>query len=255
MHAGTIEQTADRCFSMTFRPHIVGAILAGGGSRRMFAAEPQGGDKTLLDLGGQPMLAHVIGRFRPQVSRLVLNANSDRARFASFGLEVIADDNVALGGAEPVTGRGPLGGLLAAMAWARTANEPDGTGALALATVSSDTPFLPQDLVRQLCAHAGREARPAIAVSAGRRHPTIAVWPLGLADDLAETLARGKFGVDRFATRHGAIEVSFPMRDIGGIEVDPFFNANTPEDLARARAMLKMADFARALNAHRDKGG
>ena len=51
---------------------ILGVILAGGQSRRM-----GGGDKSLTDLGGQPLLAHVIARFAPQVATLILNANGD----------------------------------------------------------------------------------------------------------------------------------------------------------------------------------
>src|SRR5687767_6867314 len=64
---------------------VTGVILAGGQSRRM-----GGGDKGLLELAGKPMLAHVIERLAPQVGRLVINANGDPARFASFGLPVVA---------------------------------------------------------------------------------------------------------------------------------------------------------------------
>ena len=80
--------------------HIIGLLLAGGQSRRM-----GGGDKCLLDLAGKALLARVIDRLQPQVSELVLNANGDPARFASFGLPVVAD---------PVEGfAGPLAGVLA----------------------------------------------------------------------------------------------------------------------------------------------
>ena len=57
-------------------------ILAGGLSSRM-----GGGDKVLLDLHGQPLLAHVIARLAPQVGPLAINANGDPARFARFGLQ------------------------------------------------------------------------------------------------------------------------------------------------------------------------
>ena len=65
---------------------IVGLLLAGGQSRRM-----GGGDKALRVIGGVPLLERVIERMRPQVETLVLNANGDPARFAAFGLPVIAD--------------------------------------------------------------------------------------------------------------------------------------------------------------------
>ena len=47
---------------------IAGVVLAGGQSTRM-----GGGDKCLRDLGGKPILAHILARAAPQVSALVLN--------------------------------------------------------------------------------------------------------------------------------------------------------------------------------------
>ena len=54
----------------------IGVVLAGGLSRRM-----GGGDKGLLDIGGETMLGRVVGRLRPQVDRLILNANGDAGHF------------------------------------------------------------------------------------------------------------------------------------------------------------------------------
>ena len=217
---------------------IAGVILAGGGSRRMLAADAPVQDfiqdKALLDLAGRPMLAHVIERFRPQVAKLILNANGDPVRFQAFDLAVVADDP------DPdaefnLSGRGPLAGLVAAFAWAERLS-----GAVtSIATVSGDAPFLPGDLVARLVeATAGLSETPAIAISSGRRHPTIALWPLALAEDLRNALSRGELSADRFAKRHAAIEVDFPMRQIGGRDVDPFFNANTRDDLEDARRIL-----------------
>lgn len=181
------------------------------------------------------MLAHVVAAMRPQVRRLVLNANGDAARFETFDLEVVADAATEALGVPAAGGLGPLAGLHAAMAWAIEADP----AATAIATVSSDCPLLPLDLVGRLAdAISARPGLPAIAVSADQRHPTIALWPLTLSHDLGETLRQGALSADRFARRHGAIEVSFPMRNIGGEDVDPFFNVNTPEDLERARKLF-----------------
>ena len=213
-----------RC--MTSNATIAGVILAGGSARRLFPESPKGGDKGLADLAGRPMLAHIVARFRPQVARLVLNINGPAERFSPFGLDVVADE----GPGE----HGPLAGLVAALAWAAKSG-----GMSALATVSTDVPFLPTDLVHRLAAaRAGKTNQPVLAVSAGRRHPTIALWPITLEDEARKTLKRGELSVDAFAKRHGAIAVSFPMGNIGGRTVDPFFNANTPDDLAAARALL-----------------
>ena len=226
---------------MAIHPTVCGAILAGGRSQRMFAGEPGSGsdgprDKALLDLAGQPMLTYVIARFKPQVARLVLNANGDPARFAPFGLDIVSDvHHSVLGAAQQAGHHGPLAGIGTALHWALSISDDTE----ALVTVTSDVPFLPGDCVARLFEASdigGR--RPAIAVSQGQRHPTIALWPLSLLDDLTQTLADGDLSVDRFARRHRAVEVSFAMRKIGGVEVDPFFNANTPEDLANARDIL-----------------
>jgi molybdopterin-guanine dinucleotide biosynthesis protein A len=201
---------------------ISGLILAGGQSRRM-----GGGDKALLDLGGKPVLAHVIATIRPQVGTLILNANGDPERFAGFGLPVVPDT---------ITGfAGPLAGLLAGLR--RTAANLPGTPYVA--SVSSDAPFLPSDLVaRLLDAVSGRPRAVAVAASDGKMHPVIGLWPVALADDLAAALAAGLRKAHTFAEQHGAIPVSFPFAEMHGRKIDPFFNANTPEDLDTARALL-----------------
>ena len=83
---------------------MIGIVLAGGRSSRM-----GGGDKALLQLGGRTLLAHVIERLSQQVDEIVLNANGDPARFASFGLPIAPD---AIGGHA-----GPLAGVHAGIAW------------------------------------------------------------------------------------------------------------------------------------------
>lgn len=198
---------------------ILGVILAGGRSRRF-----GGGDKGLADLGGQSILARVIARFRPQVGRLILNVNGDPGRFSEYGLETIADDENAE--------RGPLSGLLAAMNWAAQ-HAPDCN---AIATVSADVPFLPNDFVERL--EAARGDGVAIAISGERRHPTIAIWPMSARDSVSKALNDGALSVDKLAANLNAVAVAFPMRDIQGVKADPFFNINTADDLATARALL-----------------
>ena len=223
---------------MTTHTQILGVILAGGGSRRMFADEPKGGDKALVEIHGTPMLAHVIKRFAPQVPRLILNANGDPARFKSFGLDVIADtlalDAPAhLAAEDRTSGHGPLAGLLAAMEWAGM-HAPQTTS---IATVSTDVPFLPLTLVQDLAA-AARPGKIVLAQSGEHLQPAIGLWPVALAEDLRKTLLRGERRAKTFAERHGAIAVSFPFATIAGREVDPFFNANTPDDMRTARHVL-----------------
>lgn len=204
---------------------VTGVILAGGQSRRM-----GGGDKGLLDLAGRPMLAHVIDRLAPQVGRTIINANGDPARFATFGLPVVADT---------ITGFvGPLAGVLAGMRWSR-ANAP---AAPWIATAAGDAPLLPVDLVaRCLRGVADRPNAIALAQSGGELHPVIGLWPVALAGDLEAQLAAGVRKVLHWTDRHGTVPVAFPMARLSGVELDPFFNANTPQELDRLRAVLAQA--------------
>jgi molybdopterin-guanine dinucleotide biosynthesis protein A len=204
------------------RSSVTGVILSGGLSRRM-----GGGDKGLLEIAGKPMLQHVIDRLSKQVDRILINANGDPERFARFRLPVVADTVAGFAG--------PLAGVLAGMCWA-AANSPQ---ARWIATVSSDAPLLPDDLVARLTAAVeGRSNAIALAASGGELHPVIGLWPVALADDLERQLNAGLRKVLHWTDRHGTVTVEFPFVEIGGRMVDPFFNANTPEELDEARALL-----------------
>ncbi len=184
----------------------VGFVLAGGRASRM-----GGGDKPLLALGGGTVLDAVLARVRAQVAAVAIGANGDAARFARFGLPVVADG---------AAGAGPLAGVLAGLAWA------EAVGAGGLLTVPGDTPFLPRDLVARL------GAAPAWASSDGAVHPLVAVWPVAARGALEAWLREGRsLRVRAFGGAIGMRDV--PFADAG----DAFLNINTPEDLSRARRL------------------
>jgi molybdopterin-guanine dinucleotide biosynthesis protein A len=198
---------------------VVGVLLAGGLARRM-----GGGDKCLRPLGGRPILAHIVERLRPQVTDLVLNANGDPARFADFGLPVAADT---------VEGyAGPLAGVLTGMEWTRR-NRPDCAW---VASVPTDAPFLPSDLVAAMVAAVEREgADMACATSGGRAHPVVGLWPVRLADALRRAMVEEELRkVDIWTARYRLVHVDFATDP-----VDPFFNTNRPDDLAAAEKLLR----------------
>lgn len=191
----------------------IGLILAGGLARRM-----GGGDKGLRSVGGQSVIARVIERLAPQVDGLVLNANGDPARFAPLGLPVVAD---------PIPDHpGPLAGVLAGLDWAAA------RGAQWVVSAPADAPFLPEDLVERL--HRARGSAPlACAASGGQTHHVIAVWPVAMRAALRQALLDGQRKVGAF-TRDGGL-AEWPA-----VPIDPFFNVNTPEDLAEADRLAAM---------------
>jgi molybdopterin-guanine dinucleotide biosynthesis protein A len=186
-----------------------------------------GGDKSLLDVAGKPMLAHVIQRLSSQVQKLAINANGDPERFSAFGLPVVPDT---------VSGFvGPLAGVLAGMRWSR-ANAPEVHW---IATAAGDAPLLPEDLVARLLATAlERSASVVFAQSYGEVHPVIGLWSVALADDLNEQLLGGVRKVLRWSDRHASAVVEFAPVRIRDRELDPFYNANTPHDLDLLRSLL-----------------
>lgn len=198
-----------------------GLVLAGGLARRM-----GGGDKALIRIGSETILQRALARLAPQVSGVVLNANGDPARFASFGLPVVADSVPDFAG--------PLAGILAGLDWT-AANRPD---CPLVASAPTDAPFLPRDLVARLLhgiEAAGAEL--ACAASGGQPHPVIGLWPVALRADLREAVAgEGVRKVDVWTARHRLATVPFADEVPG---VDPFFNANRPDDLERAAALLR----------------
>ena len=182
-----------------------------------------GGDKCLRPLGGRPLLAHIVERARPQVAELVLNANGDPARFAAFGLPVVADSVPGFAG--------PLAGILAGLDWV-AAHRPEAPSLLSIAT---DSPFFPPDLAARLVAALSAEgAELACAASAGQAHPVFGLWPIALRHELRRALTEeGVRKIGLWTARYRLATVDFPTDPF-----DPFFNANRPEDLAEAEHLL-----------------
>jgi molybdenum cofactor guanylyltransferase len=200
--------------------NIPGVLLAGGLARRM-----GGGDKPMRTIAGRTILERVITRLRPQCGELLLNANGDPVRFAAFGLPVIADGVADF--------PGPLAGILAALDWA-AANRPDVKFVLSAA---ADCPFLPRDLVARLYAALEAEnAELAVAASDGQSHPVIGLWSVSLREDLRHALVvEDVRKIDRWTARYKLATVTWPTTPL-----DPFFNANTMDDIAEADRLAGM---------------
>ena len=187
---------------------IAGCIIAGGASRRM------GEDKAVLEFGGMPLVVHAIERLKPQVTSLIINAHDDSADFSAYGLPVVTD---------PAADRqGPLAGILASLRWAEK------NDIAWIATIAVDTPFFPRDLVSRL-AEAAQDKELACASSAGRLHPVFGLWKAELAQELEQQIENGLRSVRQWVALHDAGIAQWPAEPY-----DPFFNINSPADMAVA---------------------
>ncbi len=188
------------------RTDITGVVLAGGQGRRM-----GGVDKGLVDFAGSPMVEHVIARLAPQVGAMVINANQNADRYASFGHPVVAD---AIGDFA-----GPLAGLHAGLCAAATTH---------VVTSPCDSPFLPLDLVARLAAALdAANAELAVARTGDQPHPVFALAAVSVRPHLERFLQDGGRKIDAWYSTLDVVEVAFDD------QADAFRNINTRQELAQ----------------------
>jgi molybdopterin-guanine dinucleotide biosynthesis protein A len=182
-----------------------GVLLAGGLARRM-----GGGDKPMRQIGGRTILARVVARLKPQCDGLMLNANGDPLRFASFDLPVIPDTVANF--------PGPLAGILAALDWTAV-NRPEVSW-----------------VARLHRARAEQNAELVVAASGGRTHPVTGLWSVGLREELRHALVvEDVRKASRWTARYRLATVTWPAEPL-----DPFFNANTVDDIAEAERLAEL---------------
>jgi molybdenum cofactor guanylyltransferase len=201
-------------------PQTLGLVLAGGLARRM-----GGADKMHIRIGDSTILERTINRLFPQCAEMMINGNSESERFSATGLPVVADSVPDY--------PGPLAGILSGL---------DGAQLLTpykewVVSVPSDCPFLPRNLVGRLHeARAAAGAQLACAASGGRQHPVIGLWPAALREDLRRALTEESVRkVGAWSARYTLAVAEWP-----DVPVDPFFNVNTPEDVAEAERLAAL---------------
>lgn len=183
-----------------------GLLLAGGRSSRF------GAEKAVAPFGGRLMMDAVLTRFSALAACAVsARPNSPTAAHAqSLDLEILHD--------EPDAPAGPLAGIAAGLAWAKTANFK------VLATAPCDAPLLPPELFPVLLASIGN-APAAFAVTDAGEHPLCAVWRVEMADYIAAEFVDGRHPpVRALLADHRARRVHFK-------DVRAFANANTRDAL------------------------
>ena len=191
---------------------VTGVILAGGRATRM-----GGEDKGLVLLRDRPMIQWVLDRLSPQVSKILISANRNKAQYAVFGHPIVADTAADF--------QGPLAGIAAALAQADTPW---------LVSVPCDSPLIPLDLVGRLHDQVVRGGARAGAAHDGQRlQPVFTLVHRDLLADLVSYLQGGERKIDRWLERHAFRSVDFSDRE------EMFLNVNTPEDLQVATTWLQ----------------
>jgi len=145
-------------------------IVAGGNSVRM------GQDKSMLPVGGQPMIEHIIGQIRPYFDQILISAD-DKSKYSFLGVEVIPDE---------VEGRGPLGGIASALK--ASASELN-------FVVACDMPEVDMALVRAMLRD-GREFDAVVPRRGPSRYePLFAVYKKGVVAGIAAGLLSGNYRI------------------------------------------------------------
>lgn len=187
---------------------ITGLILAGGRAQRM-----GGIDKGLIPFLGQPLIASAIGRLQNQVGSIVINANRNITKYATYGYPVILDETPDFSG--------PLAGFSAGL---KACNTPY------MLTSPCDSPLLPLDLASQLANEMERADLQLVYASSQEANgkvwsqPVFCLMRTDLLESLERFLQKGDLKIDRWFNELRSGTVIFN-------DANAFANVNTPEEL------------------------
>jgi molybdopterin-guanine dinucleotide biosynthesis protein A len=196
--------------------NILGAILAGGQSKRM------GKDKLFLELNNKKLIEHTIDKVKKYLKEVIIVTSQENEFFSKNNLTTVKDC---------IKGQlGPLVGILTAMKWAKE----NLTNCSWIATFPCDTPFFPESIIKDFIKESKkRESLILCASSHGRKHNIFGLWSLDLYDKLREDLINAKIRkVQDWTEKNKIKNLEFKFKDY-----DPFFNINTLEDLKFAKKL------------------
>jgi len=198
--------------------NILGAILAGGQSKRM------GKDKLFLEFNNKKLIEHTIDKVKKYLKKVIIITNQDNEFFSKNNLITVKDC---------IQGQlGPLVGILTAMKWAKE----NLTNCSWIATFPCDTPFFPESIIENFIQESKkRESLILCASSHGRKHNIFGLWSLDLYEKLKDDLINKKVRkVQDWTEKNKIKNLEFKFKDY-----DPFFNINTEEDLEFAKKLSK----------------
>ena len=196
--------------------NILGAILAGGQSKRM------GKDKLFLELNNKKLIEHTIDKVKKYLKEVIIVTSQENEFFSKNNLTTVKDC---------IKGQlGPLVGILTAMKWAKE----NLINCSWIATFPCDTPFFPESIIKDFIKESKkRESLILCASSHGRKHNIFGLWSLDLYDKLREDLINAKIRkVQDWTNKNKIKNLEFKFKDY-----DPFFNINTLEDLKFAKKL------------------
>ena len=198
--------------------NILGAILAGGQSKRM------GKDKLFLQLNDKMLIEHTINKVEKYLKDIIIITNQKNEYFSKKNLTTVEDC---------IEGQlGPLVGILTAMKWAKE-NLKECSW---VATFPCDTPFFPETIIKKFIEKSKKKDSLLLCASShGRKHNIFGLWSLDLYEKLKDDLINNKIRkVQDWTEKHKITNVEFDFK-----EYDPFFNINTLDDLETAKKIVK----------------
>ena len=196
--------------------NILGAILAGGQSKRM------GKDKLFLELNNKKLIEHTVDKVKKYLKKVVIITNKENEFFLKNNLITVKDC---------IEGQlGPLVGILTAMKWAKENLKQCSW----IATFPCDTPFFPESIIKIFIEESKKkESLIFCANSHGRSHNIFGLWSIDLYDKLKDDLINKKIRkVQDWTEKNKIKNLEFKFEDY-----DPFFNINTQEDLEFAKKL------------------
>ena len=196
--------------------NILGAILAGGKSKRM------GKDKLFLELNDKMLIEHTIDKVKKYLKDMIVVTNQKNEYFLKKKLITVKDC---------IEGQlGPLVGILTAMKWAKE-NLKECSW---VATFPCDTPFFPETIIKKFIEKSKKKDSLLLCASShGRKHNIFGLWSLDLYDKLENDLVNKKIRkVQDWTEKNKIKNLEFKFKDY-----DPFFNINTKEDLEFAKKL------------------
>jgi len=196
---------------------ITGVIQAGGRSTRM-GGEP----KALLELGGKRIVERVVDALGAVLDDLLVVTNTPE-RYEFLRLPMVADR---------YPDGGSLGGIFTGL---------EAAGGDAAFTVACDMPFLSPDVVRLVLARAG-EADVVIPRVGGQYETMHALYAKACLGPMEARLRAGRLKIVGFFPDVRVLEITAAAVARHRAPEVAFMNVNTPDELARARALAAEID-------------